>query len=356
MKKLLAVLLALALCLGISVPALADDGEDAVLELPSLEGYLSLYEWLADAAASVKREDASAFGNTSGRQVTVSFENLLLPDAALSVALGYIAELNKTPELACIGEEDQQSGFAHDHQILYYQYTGGGTVGGVICASGMMCNVGVHIWWTGERAFELVIVMGDGIRMGDALPQDVDGLPSPDAWFGYQKQAIHGPNGMYLMNLYDISGEGAAAFEGYLALLQNGPFTLLEQAEETGDYATVKYDFAYTGRPLIGDLIEKDGQTLAVSVTMYYGRGEDGVSRPESMDVTYCRQLALVDHGDRFAGAASTPEPTAVPVTPTLAPTPAPTQKPAPTPNPTPSSARSAKEALEKLAGLGAGQ
>ena len=289
MKKLLALLLSMALCLGLRVPALAE-GEDAVLELPGLEGYLSLYEWLADAAAAVKREDASVFGNTSGRQVTVSFENLILPDAALSAVLGYIAELEKTPDLERIGEEDQQSGFAHDHQILYYRYTGGGTVGGVLCASGMMCNVGVHIWWTGERTFELVIVMGDGIRMGDALPQDVDGLPSPDAWFGYQKQAIHGPNGMYLMNIYDISGEGAAAFEGYLALLQNGPFTLLERTEETGDYATVRYDLAYTGRPLLGNLIEKDGQALAVSVTMYYGRGEDGVSRPESMDVTYCRQ------------------------------------------------------------------
>ena len=53
---------------------------------------------------------------------------------------------------------------------------------------------------------------------------------------------------------------------------------------------------------------------------------------------------------------SETSEPTAAPVTPTPAPTPVPAQKPAPTPIPTPSSAGSAKEALEKLAGLGAGQ
>ena len=300
MKKLLALLLALALCLGLGATALAN-GEDAVLVLPDLGS------WLGSAGELLTQNE---FG--------VSY---IVTDEGINTLYGYMTLLTENYPVEFSRWEDGASGTAH-----YLYYTGSETLslgkpdelGRPLALLIVYSKNKLDDYLIELLVPDAVVFEDSGQRYDPAVtytmpalqeptPQEpaVSGPVIPDAWAFFNEEVTHEDesieNGTKAVFGFDPA-HAAAAYE-YVDLLENGGFGLtladtVGQEWSNGD-STHYYFFDCPGQDVapvedyVPDVRDDVSGAVLLQINDWPSYGWCDVI------IQYSEDLTVVDTGDR---------------------------------------------------------
>lgn len=254
MKRPLALLLALALCLGLGGAAMAsaDDGD--------------LYEpqaWFGDWADAYELAYWDYADDVNSTGLILHFSSQ--PEAGLQLFTVYADRLRENGELREDSRLTYESDYGGYDQEVCYTYAGPKDVGSVTSLlGGTRCDLFLDSMWVDEDFLCLVVTWGDGFPMRvdmdelDYLPGDpgttepADAGILPDAWAFFNREVTHGDmeidNGKRAVFRFEPDGV-SAAYE-YASLLQSKRFGLkLTDAwsDGSGGDMTHYYIFDYGG-------------------------------------------------------------------------------------------------------------
>ena len=300
MKKLLALLLALALCMGLGATALAN-GEDAVLVLPDLGS------WLGSAGELLTQNE---FG--------VSY---IVTDEGINTLYGYMTLLTENYPVEFSRWEDGASGTAH-----YLYYTGSETLslgkpdelGRPLALLIVYSKNKLDDYLIELLVPDAVVFEDSGQRYDPAVtytmpalqeptPQEpaVSGPVIPDAWAFFNEEVTHEDesieNGTKAVFGFDPA-HAAAAYE-YVDLLENGGFGLtladtVGQEWSNGD-STHYYFFDCPGQDVapvedyVPDVRDDVSGAVLLQINDWPSYGWCDVI------IQYSEDLTVVDTGDR---------------------------------------------------------
>ena len=308
MKRLLSLLLATALCLGLGVTALAD----GAVELPSAEELVStIVQDYGGTVEYAERQELSPDNGGNGWAVTIQvggaddlYNAMDLLRTCLDTWL-WLADFSLVSGQAPESYEDQWE--------YVYSYPDGG-VGTVYSPNGSAaCNAAFTEEMLGGTRFVVRVFLGEGVTMAEGAPEDTQGqedwdgiLPDPGAFFQCGWSSSGDISGQYGNghNVYCRLGlDGEEAVNEYLALLNDSRFHL-EQYDYSGEqefsWEGTKYclyRFAYVGSvPGVEEVIYIDDDypgNVFLIAHYHYDRGYI------SLGLDYGDGLTLGDPGDR---------------------------------------------------------
>ncbi len=330
MKKLIALLIAMALCLGLGGTAMAGMDDDHLFEP---------LEWFEDwpDGSELVIWDINDNENATGLLLYFYTD----PQVGVDLFDAYTRRLDMCGDVLRVGKEDFDSGFSGNYNDTdresRYRYLSRKDVDSITAlCSGEYCDFAVHQLWLEEDLLVVALAWGDGFPI-EVDPDDLvnvqlpdEGtasdpsapaagggnvtydaystyLPSPDAWFdgqlarGEDMDAYGGHLVSYYMALEDLP-----AIEAYVQLLEEDSRFQLKEAESTeADYT--KYTgqifhrgfFDYTGSASTGTVDYPDDHGPCAVVVAY---SEDFVRGACGMTVCYANEFTLVDDGDRWGG------------------------------------------------------
>ncbi len=316
MKRWISLLLALAMCLGLSGAALASTDDDDLYEPQA---------WFGDWADAYELAYWDYAGDENSTGLILHFSSQ--PEAGLQLFTAYADRLQENGELREDSRQTYDSDYGDYDQEVCYTYVGTKDVGTVTSLlGGKQCEFFLDSLWVGEDFLAVVVTWGDGFPMRvdmdalDYLPGDAGTtgggsgsvtydanstyLPSPDAWFddqlvrGEDTEAYGGRLVSYRMDLEDLP-----AAEAYVKLLEDRRFQL-ELADSSEDdftkHAGQKYYssyFRYTGGASTGTVDYNERVPDCAVVVVY---SEDFDQDTCSMTVCYASGFTFVDDGDRW--------------------------------------------------------
>ena len=330
MKKLIALLLAMTLCLGLGGTAMAGMDDDHLFEP---------LEWFEDWPDGSELVIWDIYDDENATGLLLYFYTE--PQVGVDLFDAYTRRLDMCGDVLRVGKEDFDSGFSGNYNDTdresRYRYLGRKDVGPVTALrSGEYCDFAVHQLWLEEDLLVVALAWGDGFPI-EVDPDDLvdvqfpdEGtvsdpsapaagggnvtydaystyLPSPDAWFngqlarGEDMDAYGGHLVSYYMDL-----EALPAIEAYVQLLaEDSRFQLKEV--ESGEADFTKYTgqifyssfFDYTGSASTGTVDYPSDHGPCAVVVAY---SEDFVRGACGMTVCYANEFTFVDDGDRWGG------------------------------------------------------
>ena len=305
MKKLISLILALALCLALGTTAMASQDEDELF---------TPLDWFGDWPSGTALMRWDHYGDDENATALILHFSKE-PQSGVELFEAYTDQLNECDDLRCVAEKEFFSGFSGsdndtDREILY-RYTGREDVGTVTALqSGESCDFAVHQVWLEADYLVLILAWGENFPM-EIDPEDVDEADGslsgdnvlPDAWAFFNEEMTHYDklvtNGTSVSFSLD-GGLGEACYE-YMDLLTSGRFgfTLTETWDKNmGGGKTVYYLFDYPGAGEDAEVSSRlDGKDrsadLIVQINDWVGEGWC------DLFIRYSDVLTVEDTGDR---------------------------------------------------------
>ncbi len=314
MKRLLSLILALTLCLGLAVPAMASMDDDHLFEP---------LEWFEDWPDGSELVNWDIYDDENATGLLLYFYTD--PQVGVDLFDAYTGRLDECGDVLRVGKEEFDSGFSgkdnDTDRESRYRYLGRKRTGVVTALrSGEYCDFAVQQVWLDEDFLLVALAWGEDFPIevdpDDLVTPDIDDLVGalssdelpdgpviPDAWAFFNEEATHEDenveNGVQSDFWFDIDGVDAA-YE-YVELLQSGDFDLELVEEKEQGYSdgggTYRYYFSYTGdedvSPVQNYNIDRDDVAMAVKINDFPDMGWCEVV------IWFSDDLIVADTGDR---------------------------------------------------------
>ena len=314
MKKLLALLLALALCLGLGTTALASTATEDLFRPQA---------WFGHWADDYELINWDYYDDEGALGLILGFRSE--PEAALQLFLAYADRLSESDSLQEMSRIEYESNYGEYDQEACFTYMGRSNVGSVTSLlGGTPCELTLDQVWLSDGYPRIVIAWGDGFPMEidldeiDILSADVEpvsdppapaaadtvsGPVIPDAWSFFNEEVTHEDesieNGMQAVFVFD-QDHVAAAYE-YVDLLENGGFgltltgTMIKDRSKGGGY----YDYYFDSDGLDEGLLEPSARGAPETCAVHVHINDWPDSGLCELAIRFSASLTVVDTDDR---------------------------------------------------------
>ena len=314
MKKLVSLLLALALCLGLGGAALATTATEDLFRPQA---------WFGDWADDYELINWDYYDDVGGLGLILGFRSE--PVAAVQLFQAYADRLSEDVSLQEMSRKEYESAYGDYDQEACYTYLGSSNVGSVTSLlGGTPCELTVDQVWLEDGCPRIVIAWGEGFPLQidldgiDVLSADVEPVsdPSapaaaetvsgpviPDAWSFFNEEVTHDDekieNGTQAV--FSFGQDHAAAAYEYVDLLENGGFgltltgTLNEDRSKGGGYYNYYFDSDGLDEGLIDPAARGAPETCAVHVHIN-DWPDAGLCE---VTIRFSEGLTVVDAGER---------------------------------------------------------